>query len=336
MTLLFAAAFSAFTTFDHATVLADEAVDALAVRPDGTYVDCTLGGAGHARRVLAALGPAGHLIGFDRDAAALDVARERLAATNPAATTTLIHAPFSRLAAELAARGITAVDGILADLGVSSPQLDVAERGFSFRHDGPLDMRMDPSTGPSAADLVATLDEAAFADLIFRFGDERDARRIARAIVARRDATPFTRTADLAEVVAAAKPPPKRRKGKGRNAASSKPIHPATKTFQALRIATNGELDELDALLHAALDLLAPGGRLAVITFHSGEDRPVKQTFAAWARGPELPPAQAVYRTHGDPLVRLPHPKGVTASAAETAANPRARSARLRIAEKLP
>jgi len=334
VTLFFAAAFSAFTTFDHATVLADEAVDALAVRPDGTYVDCTLGGAGHARRVLAALGPDGHLIGFDRDAAALDVARKRLAATSSPATTTLIHAPFSRLAVELAARGITAVDGILADLGVSSPQLDVAERGFSFRHDGPLDMRMDPSTGPSAADLVATLDEAALADLIFRFGDERDARRIARAVVARRTTTPFTRTADLAEVVAAAKPTPKRRKAKGSKAA--KPIHPATKTFQALRIATNGELDELDALLHAALDLLAPGGRLAVITFHSGEDRPVKQTFAAWARGPELPPAQAVYRTHGDPLVRLPHPKGVVATAAETAANPRARSARLRVAEKLP
>ncbi|MCO4772664.1 MAG: 16S rRNA (cytosine(1402)-N(4))-methyltransferase RsmH [Deltaproteobacteria bacterium] len=313
--------------FQHTTVLASEAVDALALRPDGTYVDCTAGGGGHSARIAAELGPDGRLFSFDRDADAIAAARAHIASTAPAAPVELVHAPFSRLVEELAARGVSQVDGILADLGVSSPQLDHAERGFSFRKDGPLDMRMDRDSGASAADLVASLSETELADVIYRYGDERDSRRIARAIVARRATTPFTRTADLAAVIAAAKP--KKRKARGPQ------VHPATKSFQALRIATNGELDELDALLHSALDLLVPGGRLAVITFHSGEDRPVKQTFASWAKGPALPPAQAIYSSHGDPLVRLPHPKGIAASSAETAANPRARSARLRVAEKL-
>jgi 16S rRNA (cytosine1402-N4)-methyltransferase len=242
----------------------------------------------------------------------------------------VVHASFSELRGELASRGVEAggVHGILADLGVSSPQLDEPGRGFSFRHDGPLDMRMDRSQGPSAADLVASLSETELADIIFRYGDERDSRRIARSLVARRALKPFVTTADLAAVIAAAKGPVKRRK-------NGPSIHPATKSFQALRIATNGELDQLDSLLSSALSALEPSGRLAVITFHSGEDRPVKQTFASWARGPELPPAQAIFRSHGEPLVRLPHPKGVAPGRAEVAANPRARSARLRVAEKL-
>ncbi len=342
---------AAVAAFQHITVLADESVDALQVRSDGTYVDCTAGGGGHSGRIARKLGAGGLLVAFDRDATAIAASAAHIAEVAAHAqvlrpgdtpdpnhagpTVLLVHAPFSRLAAELAARDIAAVDGILADLGVSSPQLDEAERGFSFRNDGPLDMRMDPSTGPSAADLVASLSETELADVVFRYGDERDSRRIARAVVARRDVTPFSTTADLAAVVATAKGPKPKGRGK-RGKSSGPPIHPATKTFQALRIATNRELEELDALLHAALDLLAPGGRLAVITFHSGEDRPVKQTFATWARGPELPPELAVFRTHGDPVVRLPHPKGLAPSAGETSSNPRARSARLRVAEKLP
>lgn len=316
--------------FSHVTVLLREAVEALDVRPDGTYVDCTAGGGGHSAAIAERLGRDGHLVAFDRDPDALAAARARVTAAlpDPPPRVTFVGAPFSQLRSALAERDIAAVDGILADLGVSSPQLDRPERGFSFRESGPLDMRMDPTRGPTAADLVASLSEHELADLLFRFGDEKHARRIARAIVARRDEQPITTTDDLAAVVAGAAPKPNPRKQK-------KAIHPATKTFQALRIAVNGELDELDTLLHDALDLLAPGGRLAVITFHSGEDRPVKQTFAAWARGPELPPEQAVFRSHGDPLVRLPNPKGVEPSDAETTANPRARSARLRIAEKL-
>jgi 16S rRNA (cytosine1402-N4)-methyltransferase len=327
---------AALTAFAHTTVLADEAVASLAVRADGTYVDCTAGGGGHSARIARLLGPQGRLFAFDRDRAAVDVATARIAEAlddRPAdqrPSVVVVHAPFSRMADHLASLGVGpgGVQGILADLGVSSPQLDEPSRGFSFRLDGPLDMRMDATSGPSAADLVAALPETELADVLFRYGDERDSRRIARAVVTRRAERPFLTTGDLAEVIAQAKGPQKKRKG-------GPTIHPATKAFQALRIATNGELDELDALLGGALALLAPGGRLAVITFHSGEDRPVKQTMAAWARGPELPPEQAVFRAHGDPLVRLPHPKGIAPGAVEVQDNPRARSARLRVAEKL-
>jgi len=325
---------AALAAFAHTTVLAAESVAALQVRADGTYVDCTAGGGGHSALIAALLGPRGRLFAFDRDEIAVGVATKRIAEAlahipeDQRPTVEVIHAPFAELGAELAARGVTVVHGILADLGVSSPQLDEPSRGFSFRHDGPLDMRMDPTCGPSAADLIAALSETDLADVIYRYGDERDSRRIARAIVARREATPFTRTADLAGVIASAKGPIKRRKG-------GPTIHPATKSFQALRIATNGELDQLDALLNQSLALLVSGGRLAVITFHSGEDRPVKQTFASWAKGPALPPAQAIFSSHGDPVVRLPHSKGLSPSADETRSNPRARSARLRIAEKL-
>lgn len=320
--------------FNHATVLRDEAVDALAIRPDGLYVDCTAGGAGHSAAILAALGAGGRLIALDRDPSAVLVARTRLEAAlsrRPAdecPTVEVVHAAFSELADVLSARTFVpgSVSGVLADLGVSSPQLDVAERGFSFRLDGPLDMRMDTSRGETAADLVNTLPERDLADLLKRHGDERFARRIARAIVQKRNERSFDRTEELARVIAAAIPRKHHKPG----------IHPATKSFQALRIAVNAEHAELATLLDDAMTWLAPHGRLAVITFHSGEDRAVKQAFAALARGPKLPPAQAVYRTHGDPLVHLPHPKGITPSADEIARNPRARSARLRVAEKLP
>ena len=318
--------------FNHLTVLRDEAVDGLAIRPDGVYVDCTAGGAGHSCAILDALGPQGRLIALDRDPSAVLVARariaDRLARRDDPPAAEVVHAPFSDLSAVLSGLGLAphSVHGILADLGVSSPQLDVADRGFSFRLDGPLDMRMDTSTGETAADLVNTLEDRELADILKRHGDERHARRIARAVVDRRATALFTRTEDLAAVIAGVIPRKHQKPG----------IHPATKAFQALRIAVNAEHTELATLLDDARTWLAPAGRLAIITFHSGEDRAVKQSFAKLARGRELPPAEAIYRTHGDPLVRLPHPKGITPSPDEIARNPRSRSARLRIAEILP
>ncbi len=319
-------------SFNHATVLRDEAVEGLAVQPDGLYLDCTAGGAGHSVAILSRLGSGGRLIALDRDPSAVLVARsrieDRLARHEEPPSAEVVHAPFSEFPNVLVEREIApgTVNGILADLGVSSPQLDVAERGFSFRLDGPLDMRMDTSSGPTAADLVNTLDERELADILYTHGDERGSRRIARAIRARRAERPFERTEDLAAVIAHNIPRKQKKPG----------IHPATKSFQALRIAVNGEHEELASLLADALHWLAPGGRLAIITFHSGEDRVAKQAFARLAKGEPLPAAEAIYRTHGDPSVRLPHPKGVTPSADEIARNPRARSARLRVAEKLP
>lgn len=317
--------------FNHATVLREEAVAALAIRPAGLYIDCTAGGAGHSAAILDALGAGGRLIALDRDPSAVLITRarldERLAAHPDPPTVEVVHAPFSDLATVLADRGVAPGDvhGVLADLGVSSPQLDVADRGFSFRLDGPLDMRMDTSTGETAADLVNDRDAVEIADLLYAHGDERHSRRIAGRIVERRATRPFLRTEDLATVIAAAIPRKAHRPG----------IHPATKAFQALRIAVNAEHTELASLLDDALAWLAPGGRLAIITFHSGEDRAVKQVFARLARGRALPPAEAIFQTHGDPLVHLPHPKGITPSPDEIARNPRSRSARLRIAETL-
>ncbi len=316
--------------FTHTTVLRDEAVQALALRPDGLYVDCTVGGAGHSLAILARLGPGGRLIALDRDPSAVLVARTRIAdhlAVTPGPAAEVVHAPFSELGRVLEERSITPgeVHGILADLGVSSPQFDVAERGFSFRLDGPLDMRMDTSTGATAADLVNTLDERELADILYTHGDEQSSRRIARAIVARRAERPFERTEDLAAVIAFNIPRKLKKPG----------IHPATKSFQALRIAVNEEHEELASLLVDALAWLAPGGRLALVTFHSGEDRAAKQALSRLAKGAALPPAEAIYSSHGPPSVRLPHPKGLVPSADEIARNPRARSARLRIAEKL-
>lgn len=318
-------------SFNHSTVLLDEAVEALDPQPDGLYVDCTVGGAGHSLAILDRLGPGGRLIALDRDPSAVLVARsrieDRLAAREDAPTAEVVHAAFSDLARVLEDRSIVrgAVHGILADLGVSSPQLDVAERGFSFRLDGPLDMRMDTSTGPTAADLVNTLDEREIADILYTHGDERASRRVARAIVARRAERPFERTEDLAAVIALNIPRKDKKPG----------INPATKSFQALRIAVNGEHQELATLLADGIGWLARQGRLAIITFHSGEDRAAKRMLASLAKGERLPPAEAIYRTHGEPTVRLPHPKGLTPSADEIARNPRARSARLRVAEKI-
>jgi 16S rRNA (cytosine1402-N4)-methyltransferase len=288
-------------------VLVPEVVSALAPRADGTYVDCTVGLGGHTAALLAA--GAGKVIGLDRDAGALERTRARLAGeSSPGSTIELVHADFRALPAALAARGLSQVDGILADLGVSSWQLDDAERGFSFRQAGPLDMRMDRSSGRTLAEWIATISEAELASVIREFGEERHARRVAAAIVRARDAGRLANTAELASVV-------RRAAGGGR----WHRLDPATRTFQALRIAVNDELTGLDAFLEQAVNLLKAGGRLAVIAFHSLEDRIVKQTFR---------------RLAAEGLVRLQTRRPVIASAEETTANPRARSARLRVVEK--
>ena len=300
----------------HVPVLYAQVLDALAVRPDGSYLDGTFGRGGHARGVLGRLGPEGRLLVMDKDPEAIAVAERELSAD---ARVAIRQDSFARMAQwDAVSDGL---DGVFLDLGVSSPQLDQAGRGFSFQHDGPLDMRMDPSTGESAADFLARADDREIADVLWQYGEERMSRRIARAIVARRDERPLTTTAELADLIAATIG--RREKGK----------HPATRSFQGLRIHVNRELDDLREGLEAALQCLRPGGRLVVISFHSLEDRIVKQFIAGHAQAPpanrRLPELTAFVpklRTVG---------RAITASEQELADNPRARSAVLRVAEKL-
>jgi 16S rRNA (cytosine1402-N4)-methyltransferase len=305
----------------HQPVLLAEALASLAVARDACYVDCTFGRGGHAAAVLDALGPDGRLVALDRDPAAIAAARARFGG-DPRFT--IHHAPFSSLARILEGEGLMGrVAGILLDLGVSSPQLDDPARGFSFQAEGPLDMRMDPTSGESAAQFVARASERELEQTIRELGEDRFAKRIAHAIVAARAAAPIADTARLAAVVAAAVPT--REPGK----------HPATRTFQALRLRVNRELDELSAVLPQCVAALAPRGRLAVISFHSLEDRAVKRFMRNAAQphaalDPRLPPPPdlpaATLRVVG---------KAQTAGEAELAANPRARSAVLRVAERL-
>jgi len=291
----------------HVPVLFQEAIDFLRVRAGGTYVDCTLGLAGHAEGIARLLGPQGHLIGFDRDAEALELARERLAALSSqlgsqAPKVTLIGDAFSSIASHVKP---ASVDGLLADFGVSSLQFDEAHRGFSFQADGPLDMRMDTRSGPTASQVVNGANERELADLIYEYGEERRSRRIARAIVRGR---PFTSTGELARVVSQAAPTMKQER-----------IHPATRTFQALRIYVNRELDEIKELLEAAPKLLKPSARLVVISFHSLEDRIAKDSLR-----------EGAHKGIWEILTKKP----VTAGEQETERNPRSRSAKLRAAEK--
>jgi len=303
---------------EHAPVLLDEALAALAVRPDGFYVDATFGRGGHTSAILGRLGRQGKLLAIDRDPQAV-VAAQALLGADPRAS--VVHAAFSRLAEVVGDAGRPA-DGILLDLGVSSPQLDDADRGFSFLRDGPLDMRMDPGSGESAADWLARASEREIAAVISRLGEERFARRIAHAIVAARAEAPIATTGRLAALVSQAVPT--REPGK----------HPATRSFQALRIHVNRELEELEKVLPQAVDCLAPGGRLVVISFHSLEDRMAKrflrrasQDDPAWAGLPLVPPqARARLRLVG---------RAVFPGADEVARNPRARSAVLRAAERV-
>lgn len=309
--------------FVHQSVLLEEAVGALAVRPDGVYVDCTVGGGGHSLRIAEQLGPKGLLIALDQDDAALEAAARRLAPYRDRVR--LVKRNFRHLAAVLAEQGIRRVHGILFDLGVSSPQVDEAERGFSYRFDAPLDMRMDPELSITAADLVNTWTEAELADLLWRYGEERFAKAIAREIVRTRTKTPIETTGELVEVVKRAIPAPARRTGP----------HPARRTFQALRIAVNDELGALREGLEAAVAHLAVGGRVAVISFHSLEDRICKQAFQEWSRGCVCPPGLPVCACGRKPLVRVLTKKPIVPSQEEVRRNPRARSAKLRIAERV-
>lgn len=302
----------------HVPVLAQEAVAALAIKADGIYVDGTFGRGGHSRLILSRLSERGRLIALDRDPAAIEAGRELTDAR-----LTLVRSPFSALSDALDDLGVTQVDGILLDVGVSSPQLDEAGRGFSFRLNGPLDMRMDPDAGLSAADWIARAEVNEMAEVIKRYGEERFARQIAHAIAAVREKSPITTTGQLAQVVADAV----RKREPGQ--------HPATRTFQAIRIYLNRELEELESVLPVCVQRLKPGGRLAVISFHSLEDRIVKRFMRDEETGPEIPrhlPIRAA-DMQGGRLRRVG--KAVHASETELEENPRARSAVLRVAERL-
>lgn len=309
-------------TFNHVTVLLHEAVEALALKSAGCYLDGTFGRGGHSREILRGLGPQGRLLGFDKDPLAI---ASGLALAAEDARFQIVQRSFAELGEEVAARGLQGqVDGLLLDLGVSSPQLDDPARGFSFMNDGPLDMRMNPHAGVSAAEWIATAAEEEIARVFYEYGEERFSRRMARAIVQRRSEQPFTRTADLAEVIAAANP------------AWEKGKHPATRAFQGLRIHVNNELGDLERGLDAALEALAVGGRLVVISFHSLEDRIVKQFMRRQVKGEadNLPRDLPIQVAKFDPCLKLIG-KPQYASAAELKANPRSRSAVMRVAEKL-
>ncbi len=307
----------------HISVLLDEAVQALGVQAGGCYVDGTFGRGGHSRLILQQLGAEGNLLGFDKDPEAI-AAGEALAQED--GRFSIVQRSFAQMRDELEQRDLAGkVDGVLLDLGVSSPQLDDASRGFSFSHDGPLDMRMNPDAGISAADWLAQAPTEEIARVLKEYGEERFARRMAQAIVRRREDKPFTRTADLAEVISAANP------------AWEKGKHPATRAFQGLRIHINNELGDLELGLQAAVDCLAPSGRLVVISFHSLEDRIVKQFMRKLVRGEadNLPRHLPVRPEPFVPVVRLLG-KPQYAGQQELQANPRARSAVMRVAEKLP
>ena len=305
--------------YQHITVLLNEAVDALAVREDGIYVDGTFGRGGHSRLILSRLGSQGRLIVFDKDPQAIEAA-QKLAEQD--GRVTVVHDGFSSFQTTLDKLGIEEIDGALFDLGISSPQIDDGARGFSFRFDAPLDMRMDPTRGMSAAEWIATASEQDLHEVIKNYGEERFSRQIARAIVAQRTESPIDTTRKLAQLVAQNV----RTRERGQD--------PATRTFQAVRIFINRELEEVEAVLPQVMDRLKQGGRLAVIAFHSLEDRIVKQFVKKYSQHPPLPRWAAVKEAD------LPLPplkavgKAIKPGVEETASNPRARSAVLRVAER--
>lgn len=308
------------TAFVHQTVLLDEAVVSVLGARDGVYVDATFGRGGHTRHLLAQLDAGARVIGFDKDPQAI-AAGQLLAAED--ARFSIVHESFADILDVMTAMGLAGcVNGVLADLGVSSPQLDDAERGFSFMNDGPLDMRMDVTRGQSAAEWIAGVDETELARVLFEFGEERHSRRIARAIVRVRAENPITRTRQLADIVAEAHP------------AWEKHKHPATRAFQAIRIFINNELGDIERFLRDALRVLKPQGRLAVISFHSLEDRLVKQYFQKEAKGDDFPPGLPITVDMLKPRLKIIG-KAIDPSVEEVSANPRSRSARLRVAEKI-
>ncbi|RNF40681.1 16S rRNA (cytosine(1402)-N(4))-methyltransferase RsmH [Planococcus salinus] len=309
--------------FNHTTVLLKETVDGLNIRPDGVYVDCTLGGAGHSEYLVQQLSDQGHLYCFDQDATAIEHAKKKL--QNYIHRITFIHSNFKFLKEELESRGLQKVDGIFYDLGVSSPQLDTPERGFSYHNDAPLDMRMDQSQSLSAYQVV---NEWAFEDLVrifYRYGEEKFSKQIARKIEAAREKQPIETTGQLVECIKEGIPAFARRKGG----------HPAKRIFQAIRIAVNDELGAAETSLQDAIGLLAVGGRISVITFHSLEDRLCKTIFKEASSLPELPPNLPVIPSGMEPVLKLITRKPILPSEEELEHNNRSRSAKLRIAEKI-
>ena len=307
--------------FTHRPVLLDECIQGLNIRPDGVYLDGTLGRAGHSREIARRL-TTGRLICVDRDQAALDAAQDRL--HDWMDRVTLVHSNFDQVANILDDLGVAGADGMLFDLGVSSPQLDDGSRGFSYMADAPLDMRMDRSEGLTAADIVNQWSQEELRRILFQYGEERCAPQIAAAIVRRREEKPIETTLELVDVIKSAMPARALREKQ----------HPAKRSFQAIRIAVNGELDALPPMLSGAIDHLNPGGRLAVITFHSLEDRIVKRAFQDAAKGCTCPPEFPVCVCGKKPRVRLVTRKPIVSGAAELEENSRARSAKLRVVEK--
>src|SRR5262245_59212359 len=307
----------------HEPVLLEETISLLRPAPGGTFVDLTVGLGGHAEAILEASAPDGCVLGIDRDQEALAHATARLARFGDRFTP--LHGDHREIGALLHGAGVFTVDGILADLGLSSLQLDDPDRGFSFQADGPLDMRMDPSTGPTAADLLATLPEREIRRILKVYGEEMLAGRIARALVLRRAKSPIQRTSDLRQIVERVAGP----------RARAFRIHPATRTFQALRIAVNGEIDGLESLVHDAVSFLRKGARIVVLSFHSLEDRAVKRSLRALAERCICPPGLPVCGCGRENLVRLVSTRAARPSAEEIERNPRSRSARLRAAERI-
>lgn len=310
--------------FKHDTVLLTEAVDGLAIKEDGIYVDCTLGGSGHSFAILNQLNSEGHLYAFDQDNEAILNAKDVLKDEINQEKVTLIKSNFRNIKHELNALNIDRVDGILYDLGVSSPQLDEAERGFSYQHNATLDMRMNEEQKLSAYEVV---NEWEFNDLVgifFKYGEEKFSKQIARKIEAAREKNPIQTTYELVDIIKDAIPAPARRKGG----------HPAKRTFQAIRVAVNDELSSLEDSLEQAIDLLNAGGRISAITFHSLEDRLVKQTFKKHSKFPDLPKGLPIIPDHAQPILKQINKKPILPSDEELDENNRARSAKLRIVEK--
>ncbi|MFB3164153.1 16S rRNA (cytosine(1402)-N(4))-methyltransferase RsmH [Neobacillus sp. 179-J 1A1 HS] len=309
--------------FEHTTVLLDEAVNGLNIKPDGIYVDCTLGGAGHSSLILSKLTENGKLFAFDQDEVAIANANEKLSRYGEQLT--IIKSNFLYLKEELEKLGIEKVDGVLYDLGVSSPQLDTPERGFSYHHDAPLDMRMDNHADISAYDVINHWSYEDLVRIFFRYGEEKFSKQIARKIEARREIKPIETTFELVELIKEGIPAPARRKGG----------HPAKRIFQAVRIAVNDELAVFEKSLQKAIDILNPEGRISVITFHSLEDRICKAAFKKASETPDLPHGLPIIPEEFKPILKLITRKPILPSEEELEHNNRARSAKLRIAEKL-
>lgn len=309
--------------FEHTTVLLDEAVNGLNIKPDGIYVDCTLGGAGHSTLILSKLTDNGKLFAFDQDEIAIANAKEKLSIYGEQLT--IIKSNFLYLKEELEKLGIEKVDGVLYDLGVSSPQLDTPERGFSYHHDAPLDMRMDNKAYVSAYDVINHWSYEDLVRIFFRYGEEKFSKQIARKIEAKREIKPIETTFELVDLIKEGIPAPARRKGG----------HPAKRIFQAVRIAVNDELAVFEKSLQKAIDILNPEGRISVITFHSLEDRICKAAFKKASETPDLPHGLPVIPDEFKPIMKLINRKPILPSEEELEHNNRARSAKLRIAEKL-